>query len=63
MKLALSSCSRAMTAKKCTKKRDYKVVVFLPFSLPLPSSLLKLPFIAGFPKVREPRASVRGFLK
>ena len=49
---ALSRCSRAMTAKKCTKKAccTCKVVVFLikpiaflPFSLPSASSLLKLP--------------------
>ena len=49
---ALSRCSRATTAKKCTKKAwcTCKVVVllikpvaFLPFSLPSTSSLLKLP--------------------
>ena len=49
---ALSRCSRATTAKKCTEKAwcTCKVVVllikpiaFLPFSLPSPSSLLKLP--------------------
>ena len=49
---ALSHCSRAMTAKKCTKKAwcTCKVVVllikptaFLLFSLPSTSSLLKLP--------------------
>ena len=49
---ALSRCSRATTAKKCTKKAwcTCKVVVllikpiaFLPFSLPSASSLLKLP--------------------
>ena len=49
---ALSRCSRATTAKKCTKKAwcRCKVVVllikpiaFLPFSLPSASSLLKLP--------------------
>ena len=49
---ALSRCSRAMTAKECTKKAwcTCKVVVllikpiaFLPFSLPSASSLLKLP--------------------
>ena len=48
---ALSRCSRATTAKKCTKKRDArakllfclsKPIVFLPFSLPSPSSLLEL---------------------
>ena len=42
----------ATTAKKCTKKRDArakllfcqsKPIAFLPFSLPSPSSLLKLP--------------------
>ena len=51
---ALSRCSRAMTAKKCTKKAwcTCKVVVllikpipFLPFSLPSASSLLKLPIV------------------
>ena len=51
---ALSRCSRATTAKKCTKKAwcTCKVVVllikpiaFLPFSLPSASSLLKLPII------------------
>ena len=49
--LALSR-SPAATAKKCTKKRDArakllfyqsKLIAFLPFSLPSPSSLLKLP--------------------
>ena len=49
---ALSRCSRATTAKKCTKKAwcTCKVVVllikpiaFLPFSLPSASSFLKLP--------------------
>ena len=48
---ALSGCSRATTAQKCTKKRDAraellfclsKPIAFLPFSLPSPSSLLKL---------------------
>ena len=43
-----------MTAKKSTKKRDAraellicqsKPIAFLPFSLPLPTSLLKLPNI------------------
>ena len=51
---AFSRCSRATTAKKCTKKVwcTCKVVVllikpiaFLPFSLPSTSSLLKLPII------------------
>ena len=53
---ALSRCSRAMAAKKCTKKAwcTWKVVVllikpvaFLPFSLPSASSLLKLPNDSG----------------
>ena len=44
--------SSAVTAKKCTKKRDaraklffcqYKPIAFLPFLLTSPSSLLKLP--------------------
>ena len=57
---ALSRCSRATTAKKCTKKAwcTCKVVVllikpiaFLPFSLPSASSLLKLPKA----KIRRPR--------
>ena len=39
---ALSRCSRATTAKKCTKKRDARAKLF---SLPLPSSDLKLPII------------------
>ena len=48
-----------MTAKKCTKKRDArakllfyrsKPIVFLPFSLPSPSSLLKLPNIKLSPE-------------
>ena len=52
--LAFSRCSRATTAKKCTKKRDArakllfcqsKPIGLLPFSLPSPSSLLKLPNI------------------
>jgi len=46
-----SRCSRAVTAKKCTKKRNArakllfgqsKPIDFLPFSLTSPSSLLKL---------------------
>ena len=49
---ALSRCSRATTAKKCTKKAWHtckvvvlliKPVAFLPFWLPSTSSLLKLP--------------------
>ena len=51
-----SRCGRATTAKKyvCTKKRDaraellfsqFNPVDFLLFSLPSPSSLLKLPII------------------
>ena len=49
---ALSRCSRAATAKKCTKKGDAcakllfcqsKPIAFLQFSLPSPSSLLKRP--------------------
>ena len=55
---ALSCCSRATTAKKCTKKAwcTCKVVVllikpiaFLPFSLPSASSLLKLPNVPTRP--------------
>ena len=51
---ALSRCSRATTAKKCTKKRDArtkllfcqsKPIAFFPLSLLSPSSLLKLPII------------------
>ena len=47
---------RAVMVKKCTKKRDactkllfclYKPIAFLPFSLTLASTLLKLPFIAA----------------
>ena len=46
--------SHAATAKKYTKKRDArakllfcysKLIVFLPLSLSLPSSLLKLPIV------------------
>ena len=49
---AVSRRSRATKAKKCTKKRDAraklffrqsKPILFLPFLLPSPSSLLKLP--------------------
>ena len=49
---AFSHRSRAVMARKCTKKRDArakllfcqsKPIVFLPFSLTSPSSLLKLP--------------------
>ena len=56
---ALSRCSRATTAKKCTKKAwcTCKVVVllikpigFLPFSLPSASSLLKLPINSNIPQ-------------
>ena len=51
---ALSRCSRATTAKKCTKKAWSRaklvfcwsnMLLFLPFSLPSASSLLKLPII------------------
>ena len=47
-----TSYGHAVTAKKCTKKRDArakllfcqsKPIAFLPFSLPSPSLLLKLP--------------------
>ena len=50
------SYSRAMTAKKCTKKHYArakllfclsKPIAFLPFSSPSPSSLLKLTTIGG----------------
>ena len=43
-----------MRAKQCTKERDacakllfcsYKPIAFVPLSLPLPSSLLKLPVV------------------
>ena len=55
----LSSCSRATTAKKCTKKRDARakllffivnlnLLLFLPFSLPSPS---KLPSPSSFHKL------------
>ena len=46
--------SPATTAKKCTKKRDagakllfcfLNFLLFLPFSLPSPSLLLKLPIV------------------
>ena len=49
---SVSRRSRALTAKKCTKKRDArakllfcqsKAIAFLPFSLTSTSSLLKLP--------------------
>ena len=50
MESGISRRSRAVTAKKCTKKRDAreKVVVLLNkpiavLALPSPSSLLKLP--------------------
>ena len=55
MKL-FSRCSRAATAKKCTKKRDARAKLFfcqskpsafLPLSLPSPSSLLKFPVISS----------------
>ena len=58
---ALSRCSRAATAKKCSKKGDErakllffqsKPITFLPFSLASPSSLLKLP-------VNETRSRLR----
>ena len=51
-KMAFSLYSRAVMAKKCTKKRDAhaellfcrsKPIAFLPFSLMSPLSLLKLP--------------------
>ena len=53
---SFTSYSRAMTAKKCTKKHYArakllfclsKPIAFLPFSLPSPSSLLKLTTIGG----------------
>ena len=52
VKLGISRRSRAVTAMKCTNKRDARVnflfcqskpVAFLSFSLTSPSSLLKLP--------------------
>ena len=50
--VALSRRSRALTAKKCTKKRDAKLLLsqsklmaVLPFLLPSPSLLPKLPFV------------------
>ena len=51
-KLAISHRSRAVKAKKCTKKRDARAKLlfanlnllgFLPFSLSSPTSLLQLP--------------------
>ena len=44
----VSRCSRETTAKKCTKKGDARAELqlfcaFVPFSLPSPSSLHKLP--------------------
>ena len=59
--------SRAVTAKKCTKKRDAraellfcqsKAIAFLPFSLLLPSSLLKFPNTVVFTLYVEARAMV-----
>ena len=53
---SFTSYSRAMTAKKCTKKHYARAellfclstpIAFLPFSLPSPSSLLKLTTIGG----------------
>ena len=59
--VALSRRSRALTAKKCTKKRDAKLLLcqskpsaVLPFSLPSPSLLRKLP-IVSWPGVRGQR--------
>ena len=56
--MALSRRSRALTAKKCTKKRDAKLLLsqsklmaVLPFLLPSPSLLPKLP-IVSWPGVR-----------
>ena len=51
--MEVSCRSRATMAKKCTKKRyaraklfcKYEPVVFLPFSLPSPLSLPKLPIV------------------
>ena len=54
--VTFSRRSRAVTAKKCPKKRDArakllfcqsKPIALLPFSLTSPSSLLKLPYDAG----------------
>ena len=58
--------SRALTAKKCTKKRDAraelfsqsKAIAFLPFSLLSLSSLRKLPNILVFTFYVEARAMV-----
>ena len=55
MKLGILCCSRAVTAKKCTKKHDAraellfcqsKPITFLPFSLMSPSLLAKLLIIS-----------------
>ena len=52
----VSRRSRAVTAKKYTKMRDasakllfcqFKTIAFLPLSLPLTSSLLKLPNVGS----------------
>ena len=55
-------CSRAVTAKKCTKKCNaradvvilvIKPIAFLTLSLPSPSSLLKLPNLTSVSSVGE----------
>ena len=67
--VALSRRSRALTAKKCTKKRDAKLLLsqskpmaVLPFSLPPLSLLRKLP-IFSWPGVRGREKEARPVLK
>ena len=61
-----------MTAKKCTKKRDArakflfcqsKPIAFVPFSLPSPSSLVKLPNVSDRTLRLNTRKSHLIFLK
>ena len=68
----VSSRSRAVTAKKCTKKRDARaklllwllnLFAFVTFSLPSPSSYLKVPINRGVRKLKGRRRRRKHHLK
>ena len=68
----VSRRSRAVTAKKCTKKRDARaklllwllnLFAFVTFSLPSPSSYLKVPINRGVRKLKGRRRRRKHHLK
>ena len=68
----VSRRSRAVTAKKCTKKRDARaklllwllnLFAFVTFSLPSPSSYLKVPINRGVRKLKGRRRRRKDHLK